>query len=565
MFETPLNLEGSTKLAAVAFEGHAGTLHLPPPGRPLRAVVVIVPPLGRDRIWTYRSLFEWANLLASHGYAVLRYDPRDEGDSLFLAAGEELVTKWLEGVEQASRFARQMCRDRPLILSGLRIGATFALWQVENVKPAALVLWDPLPSGQHWVRELKLASVMVRETHTRTDGIEVNGLHLPPESLAHLERLRLPAGTDLWSPVLLSSPSAAKLLKPRLGPRVDQIAFTGYTDLFKDSHVNQIPWQLFSDTLDWLNLRLPERRSLPAPALPSAILSGEKWYEKRVELGQGLIGVLSLPRDYVPRRGVIFGNTSANPRAGDGNFTTRACRELAAHNLAALRIDFSGYGESPARAPDDLHVYETSRTEELNEAARFLSSLGVTTVAVAGVCTGGYHAFRALIESGEIDQALPINAWLHWTPGTQLDRAEHVNAIRSVYLKVPAQIRQHLRFRHRMRASIMPKLAFIKSILRRGKAVMTLRTELQDVLRRHKKLDLIMWSEDRAVQGIEYLGPSWLRTQAGASLSLLPDIDHAVVGQHCQAKVISELLRLLGLEPAQERSLVDKQRRASSL
>ena len=162
MLETRLTLEVPIKLAAVAFEGHAGTLHLPPPGQPIRAVVVIVPPLGRDRIWTYRSLFEWANMLAKHGYAALRYDPRDEGDSLFLGPGEELVTKWLEGVEQASRFARQICVDQPLILSGLRIGATFAWRQVESVKPAALVLWDPLPSGQHWVRELKLASVMVK-------------------------------------------------------------------------------------------------------------------------------------------------------------------------------------------------------------------------------------------------------------------------------------------------------------------------------------------------------------------------------------------------------------------
>jgi hypothetical protein len=558
MLETRSILEGPIKLAAVAFEGHAGTLHLPPPGQRVRAVVVIVPPLGRDRIWTYRSLFEWANMLARHGYTALRYDPRDEGDSLFLGPGEELVTKWLEGVEQASRFARQICADQPLILSGLRIGATFAWRQVESVKPAALVLWDPLPSGQHWVRELKLASVMVKGPHTRPDGLEVNGLHLPPESLALLERLVLPTGTDMGPSVLLSSPNAAKLLRPRLGPSVDQIAFTGYTDLFRDSHVNRIPWQLFSDTLDWLNARLPARRSLLGPALPPAILSAGKWYEKRVELGQGLIGVLSLPCDSAPRRGVVFGNTSANPRAGDGNFTTRACRTLAACNVAALRIDFSGYGESPARAPDDLHVYETSRTQELSEATRFLKALGVTSVAVAGVCTGGYHAFRALMESEEIDQALPINAWLNWIPGSPLDRAEHVNAIRSVYLKVPAQIRQHLRFRHKMRAFVMPKLGLVKRFWRRGGAIVTVRTELQSVLRRHKKLDLIMWSEDRAVEGIEDFGPRgrWLRTQPGASLSFLPGIDHAVIGRHSQARVISELLRLLELECVQQLPLV---------
>ncbi|MEZ2223798.1 hypothetical protein [Rhizobium sp. RCC_161_2] len=551
---------GQGELIAVAFEGHAGTLHLPGPGQQVRASVVIVPPLGRDRIWTYRALFEWANMLAQHGYAVLRYDPRDEGESLFLSAGEETVAKWLEGVEQAARFVRRICGEHPLILNGLRIGATFAGSRVEKVRPSALVLWDPLSSGQHWIRELTLASVMTKTAHTRRDGIEVYGLHLPPESLAHLERLDIPAFTAICPPVLLSAPSAAKLLKSRLGPNVDQIAFTGYADLFRDSCASKVPRQLFSETLDWLNAKFPiEDQPFSHMPVPPAVLSGGRWHEEGVEFGDGLMGVLCLPTGSVPRRSLIFCNTSANPRAGDGSFTTRACRELAGHNLATLRFDFSGCGESPAHATGHFHVYETSRTAEVNEAARFLRGRGVSTVAVAGVCAGGYHAFRALIESEEIDQALPINAWLSWIPGTSLERPEPIEAIRSVYLKIPAQIRQYLRFRHKVRSFLVPKLALIKQALHPGRAAKSMRAELQKGLRRNRKLNLIMWNEDRALEGMANFGPQgrWLSTQPGASLSFLPDIDHAVVVRHSQMVVISEILRLLGLEQAQSRPSVD--------
>lgn len=555
MMDAHLSHRSRGQLVAVTFEGHAGTLHLPAQER-MRASVVIVPPLGRDRIWTYRALFEWANMLAQHGYAVLRYDPRHEGESLFLNAGEETVAKWLEGVEHAARFVRQIYGEHPLILNGLRIGATFAGNRVEKVKPSALVLWDPLFSGHHWIRELMLANVMMKTAHTRRDGMEVNGLYLPPESLAHLERVDIPARTDIWPFVLLSGPSAAKLMKARICPNADQIEFTGYADLFRDSCASKVPWQLFSETLDWLNAKFPvENHPFSHMPLPPAVLSGGSWHEQGVEFGGGLMGVLCLPTGSSPQRSVIFCNTSANPRAGDGSFTTRACRELAEHNLATLRFDFSGCGESPAHAAGRFHVYETSRTAEVNEAARFLRGRGISTVAVAGVCAGGYHAFRALIESEEIDQALPINAWLSWTPGTPLDRPEHVEAIRSVYLKVPPQIRQYFRFRHKIRSFLMPKWALIKHVLRPGRAAETVRAELQKVLRRNRKLNLIMWNDDKALEGMVNFGPQgrWLSTQPGASLSLLPDIDHAVVVQHSQTIVISELLRLLGFEPAQSR------------
>jgi alcohol dehydrogenase YqhD (iron-dependent ADH family) len=74
-----------------------------------------------------------------------------------------------------------------------------------------------------------------------------------------------------------------------------------------------------------------------------------------------------------------------------------------------------------------------------------------------------------------------------------------------------------------------------------------------------------MWNDDKALEGMVNFGPRgrWLSTQPGASLSLLPDIDHAVVVQHSQTIVISELLRLLGFEPAQSRPPIAGNKSAS--
>ena len=238
-------------------------------------------------------MYEWANLLAGHGYVALRYDPWDEGDSRFLGAGEEVVSKWLEGIVQASSFIREICGEQKLILCGLRIGATFAWKQSSGIRPSALVLWDPLPSGQHWIRELKMGVMMVKEAHGRPDGIEINGLHLPPESIERLERLNLPDSSTAGCPTLLSSPGATRKMLKMLGPEVDQVVFSGYADLFKDSHAGRVPWQLFGDTLDWLDARFPVQEKLPAlGALPPAVLFDGSWREERVEFGRGLIGVL---------------------------------------------------------------------------------------------------------------------------------------------------------------------------------------------------------------------------------------------------------------------------------
>jgi hypothetical protein len=566
MRDTPLLNEGNNRVMATSFDGHAATLHLPRAGQPYRAVVVIVPPVGRDRIWTYRALYEWANLLAQHGYVALRYDPWDEGDSCFLGSDQELVSKWLEGVEQASSFARQICGEQELVLCGLRIGATFASKQSSTIRPSALVLWDPLPSGQHWVRELKMGVMMVKEAHPRPDGIEINGLHLPPDSLERLERLDLSDNSGASCPTLLSSPGATKKMLKALGPQVDQVPFTGYADLFKDSHSGKTPWQLFKETLGWLDAKFPVRESVAAlGALPRPVLFDGSWREERVEFGLGLMGVLCEPVNSTPKRSVIFCSTSANTRSGDGNFTTRACRALAERDIVTLRFDLSGYGESPAYSGADLHVYETSRTAELNEAARFLKERGYSWIAVAGVCAGGYHAFRALMESNEFYQALPINALIRWTPGTQLSRTEHVETIRTFYLKIPAQLRQYMRFRHKIWNFVKRNSILIKRILPPSRPVKAVRDEIQGALQHNKRLDLIVWDEDMAMESISEFGPKgrWLAKQPGVGLTFVQEIDHAVVVRHSQDVVIAELLRALEHEAgeAQSQDPVDVKRR----
>lgn len=84
-------------------------------------------------------------------------------------------------------------------------------------------------------------------------------------------------------------------------------------------------------------------------------------------------------------------------------------RELAAAGFRALAIDLRGVGRS--RGPGDKDMFSAPFHRDVLAAARYLKSLGVTTVSAVGGSLGGWAAGDAMVEApGEIDRLVMIGS-----------------------------------------------------------------------------------------------------------------------------------------------------------
>ena len=132
-----------------------GVFH-PPSGGPARDWgVVLCQPLEHEFYNAHRCLRQLAQALSDDGLAVLRFDYFGTGDSA--GAWEETsLAQWLDDIDCAIAEMRWRGCAR-VCLAGLRFGATLAaLFSAERRRVDALVLWEPVASGEAYLRELEV-------------------------------------------------------------------------------------------------------------------------------------------------------------------------------------------------------------------------------------------------------------------------------------------------------------------------------------------------------------------------------------------------------------------------
>lgn len=546
----------ATEIVPVAFNGCFGSLHRPTSPFERDTAVVLCAPVGREALCAYRPLFLWADALASCGFHVLRYDHPGEGDSLELDPAADQWARWREGVIAAVEVVRGCAGRSAVALAGLRIGALLAASVAEAVQPEALALLAPPASGIAWLRELRWAAALM-DTAKPAEAIGVQGLGLSPATVASLAGVELRRAAPPRPSVFLAAPNSAGDLAERLGPDVTVRPFTNYAKLFRDSHLNVVPTEVFDAAAGWLESRSKlGPRAARARTAPAAQLATTAWVEQAFATPDGLRGVLSLPVRAEDRRAVIFGNTAADPRAGAASFTTRACRALAAAGVAAARLDFPGFGESAEAPAGPAHVYETPRIEAYRQAAAVLRLKGHSDVVLAGVCTGGYHAVQAVLAGEGFHRAVAINSWLAWRggslvyPGTR-DRAgfAQMRALASAdawrrVLRGEGELGRDLdRVRARLRqiwVSTFPDAA-----------CRAIRKALARAAQRGVQVKVVCGGGDASLQGLEDefgVHGRWLARRPGMSVSIRPELDHALLTADSQAAALSELFAFLDME-----------------
>ncbi len=350
--------------------------------------------------------------LADAGLPVLRFDWRDTGESLDLAADQDPIAAWVEDLERAIGFMRDTAGVHEVVVIGFRLGALIAAAVTARTPVERLVLLAPPASGRAWVREQTVLGRLIDGAIAPLGGpLEVAGFRLSAaarDGLAAIDPARV---TTRPAPRVLivaeeGTDAAGRTAEAfaATGALVERIAFEGYARLMCDPTASEPPLATFARLTAWIVApktapRMPMatcggQRARP-PAHPHLI--GDDFEEEAMVFADGLVGVLTRPRGPCdPDRAAIILDSGRNHRIGWARQSVELARRLAANGVAVLRFDNAGIGDSPPRGDGEhLALYHADGITDVAAALDEMQRRGHPRVTLIGACSGAHQAFHA--------------------------------------------------------------------------------------------------------------------------------------------------------------------------
>jgi len=449
--------------------------------------LVVCNPFGYEAVCAQRSLRYFCEGAASGGFPALRFDYDGTGDSAGDDRDPGRVAAWVGSVHHAVDALKRLTGVERVVVLGVRLGALLAARAaMDRTDIAGLVAIAPVIAGKAYLRELRalqmalghrepppdavvdkqtqeaLGFPITDETKQALTAIDLLTLPKPPApAVLLLERNDLPS-VDAWPDRLAA-----------LSVNVERLRIPGYVEMMLDPEFVVVPHALIQATVAWMAGRGTPQGATPSvtrePA-PSARVSAT--VVERAEFvseTHGLFGVLSTPvTPPAARRGLLLLNAGAIGRGGPNRLYVALARRWAALGHAVLRVDVSGIGDSFARGGDRENVVYTRHAgQDIADAVAFLRRQpGVTEVHALGLCSGGYHAFKAAVAGLKLEGVLLINPLtFFFKPDQPADAADYkvgfTMAHYSKQLFDPEAWKRALRGKAKVRP-------FVQALVRRG-------------------------------------------------------------------------------------------------
>jgi len=400
----------------------------PPKGAPWRDTgVVLCNPIGTDQTRSDRAYRHLAERLAAVGFACLRFDLSNTGDSGGDGLASGVVRDWIDDVRVATDELRARSGARSIALVGLRLGATIALTRAaESGGVDSLVLWNPCLSGKAFISEvtrlhkmyLRIEPQMATAVPHAADGEEALGCFLPRSVVDELSQIdllqtaRRPARRTLIVDAAASPGQSALIERLReLDASPELQIHPGHKFLITVSHRSLVPDEPIDAIVAWLANGHPLSNAAEIPR-PLSTKEGP-WGERAVVVraqGRPLFGILTpaQPERARPDRpAIVLTNAGCVNRAGPHRLYVTMARRWAKLGFDVLRVDLSGIGDSPV-APGEKEnlTYPPSALDDLREAMR---SLRRERIVVVGLCSGGDYAFQLAAHDPSVVGALLLN------------------------------------------------------------------------------------------------------------------------------------------------------------
>lgn len=224
-----------------------------------RRVWVLCPPFAEEEKSARRVLTLLAQLLEKRGEASLLFSFRGTADSQGEFANAHL-TAWKDDLHAATAKARELAPSAEVALLGVRLGASLALQEAQDLKAQRLVLVEPLLSGRSFLMQQN-AKKQIRAQMTGEEGAapavpkanadDLDGWALGTEMRSQLSALDLKKETPFFrGPITVF----------QVGPRPEvSPALQNFSDALK-AKVSAVVMPAFWNLIDY---------SDPAPLLQS--------------------------------------------------------------------------------------------------------------------------------------------------------------------------------------------------------------------------------------------------------------------------------------------------------
>jgi pimeloyl-ACP methyl ester carboxylesterase len=541
--------------------------------------------IKNDAMTGHRSFRQLANALAACGYPTLRFDYPGTGDSADPEDPQhgsiEAWAVWQKSIHTAIDLLRRQSGAEQIVLIGLRLGATLAATvasQRDDV--AAMVMLAPVLRGRSYINQLSVEAKL-HDPSGQTDGsLVLHELHLSKQTVDIIREI------DLRTMVLKQNCKVAVFAEaptPLLtecaqawgqsGASVTCSDFTGLEPMLRPVFMNHEPSANFERVTAWLRGMVPPSewwnpRDI-SPQMTQLRLDPRLRLKKCVETplrfgpSERLFGILCRPlacseADLV----VVIGNSSADPHSGFARIATNLARRLAEEGFASLRMDFAGIGDSLAEDDRPTHVFESDRREDFSAAIDALAARGYRRFALQGLCSGAYHAFQAAVADPRVGVLLLVNLPLfEWQTGIPVEYMSHVVESPSHFMQKLGRadlwqqlIRGELDVSNRLATqgvwfASKAKAATWRLAERVGFKPRPSfgRDAAQSLSHRARTLFLFAEGDAGVASFAQEFGPNM--APPGATLEILPGLDHALTSQEMQITAAKSLIHFLKQEP----------------
>lgn len=376
--------------------------------------VLVLPDIGPQYWSAYGTLRALAEQLAAGGHAVLRLDYDGTGDSAGEQTDPDRVAAWRASARAGAGELRALGCGR-LTVVGLRLGAMLALLEGEHLGAAEVVAWAPPLSGRRHARALRLiGEVMPDELGFTTAGVVYSAQTVADLTALDLTQL---AGAPAPRVLLLGDGlDAVREQVQRAGSEVELARPESDVALSAAAEDAQVAQDVVRAIAAWVAAAGPAGPGVPQVRTSTQIpWQGTVLTEEVVEIS-GLVGVLTEPgtalRDPAT---VVFLNAGSTSHVGQGRAWVEYARALAAAGHRALRMDWTGFGESPDEGHAPGRPYDRHVLEETSRLVQGLADAGHRVVLV-GLCASGWVALR-VAEQAPVAGVIALNPQLYWTWG----------------------------------------------------------------------------------------------------------------------------------------------------
>ncbi|MFC2091765.1 serine aminopeptidase domain-containing protein, partial [Elusimicrobiota bacterium] len=153
------------KLKFISFPNNSDYLYTAtclPVNTPVSTGIIIVPPIGRERLRIYRELVILARALAMHGYAVSRFDYRGEGESSGEFQNTDIKTR-VEDISLIKKELQENYKVDKICLIGWHLGALVALVASKNIKNEYMIFCDPVCTPSQYIKNMFRTNIVMQQ------------------------------------------------------------------------------------------------------------------------------------------------------------------------------------------------------------------------------------------------------------------------------------------------------------------------------------------------------------------------------------------------------------------